>query len=65
MNEKLNTYRALKDLPPAETSFWCRFNIHNWTKWSDIEHKSHSMWATQNRWCVHCNTFEQKKWQVA
>lgn len=65
MNEKLNTYRALKDLEPAETSFFCRFSWHTWTKWSDIQTSPSSMWARQNRFCVHCNAFDQKKWQVS
>jgi hypothetical protein len=64
MNEKLNTFRALQELPPAVTSVWCRLNWHNWTKWGDVEHSNHSIWARQNRFCVHCNAFEQKKWEV-
>jgi hypothetical protein len=65
MNEKLNTFRTLQDLPPAVTSFWCRFNWHTWTKWSAVDHNSHSMWARQNRFCIHCHALDQKKWQVA
>jgi hypothetical protein len=65
MNEKLNTFRTLQDLPPAVTSFWCRFNWHTWTKWSAVEHNNHSIWARQNRYCVHCYALQQKKWQVA
>lgn len=42
MNEKLNTFRTLQDLPPAVTSFWCRFHIHTWTKWSAVEHNIQS-----------------------
>ncbi len=65
MNEKLNTFRALQELPPAVTSFWCRFNIHNWTKWGAVESSNSSIWARQHRFCVHCNTVDQKKWQVS
>ena len=64
MNEKLNTHRALKDLPLAQTSLLCRFNIHTWTKWSEVQTSNSSIWARQNRFCVHCNTFQQKKWEV-
>lgn len=65
MNEKLNTFRTLQELPPAVTSFWCRFKIHNWTKWSDVESSNSSIWARQNRFCVHCNAFDQQKWQIS
>jgi hypothetical protein len=64
MNEKLNTFRALQELPPAVTSFWCRFNWHNWTKWGPVESSNSTIWARQNRFCIHCNTFEQKKWEI-
>jgi len=64
MNEKLNTFRALQELPPVVTSFWCRFNWHTWTKWGSVESSNSTIWARQNRFCVHCNTFEQKKWEV-
>ena len=63
MNEKLNTFRALQELPPAVTSIWCRFNLHNWTKWSAVESSNSSIWSRQHRYCVHCNTADEKKWQ--
>ena len=62
MNEKINTWRSLQDLPPIVTSFWCRFNWHTWTKWSEVERKS--MWARQHRYCIHCNSVDQKKWEA-
>ena len=64
MNEKINTWRKLQELPPAVTSFWCRFNLHTWTKWSDPVNPSHSIWCTQTRYCVHCNSISYKRWQV-
>ncbi len=64
MNEKLNTFRTLQELPPAVTSFWCRFKLHNWTKWGDVISSNSTIWARQHRYCVHCNTVEEKKWQV-
>ena len=60
MNEKTNTWRSLQDLPPAVTSFWCRFNWHNWEKWSDkVIHKdgSYTYW-NQDRKCTDCNRSE-------
>ena len=63
MNEKVNTWRALQDLPPAVSSFWCRFNWHTWTKWSDPVTSNYSPYTKQVRYCIHCNTVETKKWQ--
>jgi hypothetical protein len=64
MNEKINTWRTLQDLPPAVTSFWCRFNRHTWTKWSDPVTPQHSLYASQTRVCIHCNTQDYKKWMI-
>lgn len=55
MNEKLNTWRKLQDLPLAVTSFWCRFNLHTWTKWSEPIDPNRSIFIIQTRSCVHCN----------
>jgi hypothetical protein len=63
MNEKLNTFRALQELPPAVTSFWCRFGIHNWTKWSDVQSSNSTIWARQHRYCIHCNSVNEKRWE--
>ncbi len=64
MNEKINTWRTLQELPPAVTSFWCRFNWHIWTKWSDPASPTHSIFTTQVRYCIHCNSVDHKKWQT-
>jgi hypothetical protein len=63
MNEKLNTFRALQELPPVVTSFWCRFGIHNWTKWSDVQSSNSTIWARQHRYCIHCNSVDEKRWE--
>ena len=60
MNEKINTWRALQNLPPAVTSFWCRFKLHSWTKWSEPVTPSHSSYTRQYRYCIHCNTQNRK-----
>jgi hypothetical protein len=64
MNEKTNTWRALQELPPAVTSFWCRFNLHSWTKWSEPVSPGHSAFTRQHRYCIHCNTQDRKKWNT-
>ena len=64
MNESTNTWRALQELPPAVTSFWCRFNLHTWTKWSNPVQQSHSIFVSQTRCCIHCNSQDYKRWAV-
>jgi hypothetical protein len=64
MNEKTNTWRALQDLPPVVTSFWCRFHWHNWTKWSDVQSSNSTIWAQQHRYCIHCNSVDEKRWET-
>jgi len=36
MNEKLNTFRALKEEDLLVTSRWCRFGWHSWTKYREF-----------------------------
>ncbi len=63
MNEKINTWRTLQELPPAVTSFWCRFKWHNWSKWSDPITNNSTIWTRQYRFCIHCNIVNEKMWQ--
>jgi len=37
MNEQENTFRILSEEPLLVTSFWCRFGLHNWTKYREPE----------------------------
>ena len=36
MNESENTFNTLSNKPLLTTSYWCRFGIHKWQKWSEI-----------------------------
>jgi hypothetical protein len=53
MNEKENTARILKEQPILVTGFWCRFGLHNWTKWD--KGNMLGIHETQVRRCVHCD----------
>lgn len=67
MNEKQNTFRILKDETPLMTSVWCRFGIHNWTKWDEGRQGKHtsaiSMTTSkviyQYRRCGNCNKLNE------
>lgn len=62
MNEKINTWRTLQELPPAVSSVWCQFNWHTWTKWSDPQ--KNSIYSTQTKMCIHCNRQKTKRWEI-
>ena len=55
--EEENTFRILKDLAPAVTSFWCRFGWHSWTQWSaPVELRGgHTDKFRLNRYCIYCH----------
>lgn len=60
--EEENTFRALKDEPLLMTSFWCKFGIHRWTKYTDpvkvglkYRYSSYYLILRQEKRCVHCN----------
>jgi hypothetical protein len=63
MNEHRNTIRALKDEELLVSSLWCRFGIHNWTRWKDAERGRRTPWYDafakevkyRERYCCHCN----------
>lgn len=63
MNEKRNTMRMLEGKKPLPTSWWCRFGIHTWERWTEAVNAnrgSASYWK-QYRTCIHCNRQEIKK----
>ena len=63
MNEHNNTIRALKDEELLVSSWWCRFGIHNWTRWKNAELGTHTPWHStfsktvqyRSKYCCHCN----------
>lgn len=56
-----NTWRALSDAPEIVTSYWCYFGIHKWIKWSAPKKSSSSIFTRQDRHCVHCNKYQERK----
>ena len=66
MNESENTFNTLSNKPLLTTSYWCRFGIHKWQKWSEIMQR-HQKGSTvfledvQERYCGSCNTYQRKK----
>lgn len=62
MNEAENTFRALKDEAPLITRFWCRFNRHRWTKYTDLteEKRGIYLYGVQKRHCAGCGLYEEK-----
>lgn len=61
MNEVENTARALRDQQPLVTSILCKFNFHSWTKWSPVIKDRSSIYWKQERYCAHCNKYEEVK----
>lgn len=59
--DKENTFRALKDMPPLASSFWCRFGWHNWLKWGEPKRNAGSIYVRQGRFCECCNHYEERK----
>jgi len=60
MNSKENIIRKLKEEPLLVTSFWCRFGLHNWTKYNepvDYEGAWRRRRRSQDRRCASCNKF--------
>jgi hypothetical protein len=62
MNEEENTFRILKDLPPAVASRWCKFHVHTWTQWFQKENDAKTEYGTFRLWhyCIHCGLPKQK-----
>ena len=63
MNEVENTKRVLAGEDPLITSFWCRFDLHRWTQWSDPfrDDSTYKWWV--KRKCASCNKQVWKQWQ--
>jgi hypothetical protein len=61
MNEKLNTFRALKEEDLLVTSRWCRFGWHTWTKYREPERVRSGIYTVtrQTRRCGSCNIADQ------
>ena len=56
MNEKENTFRALKEQPLLVTSILCMFGLHRWEKWSRAYRpKERDSRHVQHRHCACCN----------
>lgn len=62
MNEKLNTFRALKEEDLLVTSRWCRFGWHMWTKYREPERVRSGIYTVtrQTRRCGSCNLADQR-----
>lgn len=62
MNEAENTARILGDKPELVTGFWCRFGMHQWTKWcKPYQQNKNSDKYIQTRQCAHCNEVRVRK----
>jgi len=62
MNESRNTFNRLTDRPLLVTSFWCKFGIHKWQKWSEpFKENSLSLYSYQKRFCDSCNIVDTKQ----
>jgi len=61
MNEQENTFRILTEEPLLVTSFWCRFGLHKWTKYSEPEVIRRAVYklTVQRRMCASCNIASQ------
>jgi hypothetical protein len=59
MNEKENTVRILKEERLLVTGFWCRFGLHNWTKWSTPYRAS--IYLIQEKTCGCCGLVRHRK----
>lgn len=72
MNEKNNTFRALKEETPLIKSIWCYFGIHNWTMWGEPEKgvwkSSISMYEHkvlfQYRCCGNCHKLDRRMYKL-
>lgn len=62
MNEKENTFRALKDDVPLVSSFWCKLSIHNWSKYSEPAVRKEGAYEIlyQLRGCPNCGLVDLK-----
>lgn len=65
MNEARNTFNAIAGRQTVVTSFWCRFGIHRWQKWSDCKEVNKPGYSTlhehiQDRYCDSCNKYQRK-----
>lgn len=62
MNEKQNTFRALKDEKPLVTSFLCRLGWHNWEQWGKVVTHQDGAYVhfNQTRSCADCKLGEIK-----
>ena len=59
---KDNTFRALQDKEPIPERPWqCKFKLHRWLKWSEIEKKGGNLYAYQKRYCADCNQAQTRK----
>ena len=62
MNEVENTARRLAEKPELQTSRWCWFGFHTWTKWGKILHRKEGAYDIdyQGRECAACGEVEIK-----
>lgn len=58
--EEENTFRTLKEELLLRTSFWCRFGIHKWTKWSKPTSGKSGRWWYQICECAACGQYKFK-----
>lgn len=61
MNEKENTFRALKDEPLLIKSWLCRFGWHQWTEWSEVYVPKGGGNNLQHGHCANCNQMRVRK----
>jgi len=74
--EKENTFRALKDEPLLMTSFWCKFGIHKWTRYTEptklgtryrvgmFTPTGYYHIMSQEKRCVNCNITSHRHYEL-
>lgn len=66
MNEKYNTFNALKSEPLLVRSIWCYLGLHNWQKWSDHKETNQPGFSSikhviQETKCNNCNLYKYRE----
>ena len=62
--EHENLIRTLRNEPILVTSILCRFGLHKWTKWLNLQGDDrYEVYETryQQRYCIHCNRQQIRK----